>query len=104
MKNSRLLAVILGAGLLPVTCDVHAVTNLFTGVTIYEYPDNIRGRLAMLLASTEGDKAPCDIITFDLKSKALRKVASAPQFGIFTVSDDGKIFCVRDNEYELHEP
>ena len=58
----------------------------------------------MLLASTEGDKAPCDIITFDLKSKALRKVASAPQFGIFTVSDDGKIFCVRDNEYELHEP
>jgi hypothetical protein len=104
MTNSSSLAVIFGAGLLLVTSDVHAVTNLFTGVTVYDYPDTISGKLAMLLASTEGDKAPSDIITFDLKSKALRKVASAPQFGVFTVSDDGKLFCVRDNEYQLNEP
>ena len=79
-------------------------TNLFPGVTLYDYPDVLVGHLAMLVANTAaplGTNAELSsaIYTFDLKQKILRKLTDVPQFKPLDVSSDGQVFCVCDGPY-----
>jgi hypothetical protein len=76
-------------------------TNLFDGVTLYDYPASLDGTLVMMLTRSNRNSniSTTAIYGFDLRRKSLREITRVPQFDPFDVSQDGTLMFVYDSPY-----
>ena len=78
------------------SCAIQQPSKLLPGVTYYDGPEKLTGRLTFLLEHdirSENPNNSAAIYEFDLAEKQLRKVTESPK-GLFIPPERGDLFCV----------
>jgi hypothetical protein len=99
---SRIRLLVLPALMLAGALHAASATNLLPGITFYNGPEKLTGKLVFLLQHNKpkgefdvpvNSLTAASIYEFDLSQKKLQKVTDSP-FGHFVSTDDGNTICV----------